>query len=84
MALALEPLFFRKKLTVIGIIGHTQGVSKARSPPKKHAQNMYHNERSAMSSTSALSPSIAVTGAHSWSWVGDATAESTVPTVATG
>ena len=25
---------FKKKLTVIGIIGHTQGVSKAINPPK--------------------------------------------------
>ena len=25
----------RKKLTVIGIIGHTQGVNKASNPPKK-------------------------------------------------
>ena len=29
------PPFFRKKLTVIGMIGHTQGVSKAMSPPRK-------------------------------------------------
>ena len=29
------PPFFRKKLTVIGMIGHTQGVSRAMSPPRK-------------------------------------------------
>ena len=35
---------FRKKLTVIGMIGHTQGVNKATSPPTKPMKNMYIHE----------------------------------------
>ena len=35
IAALFPPPFFRKKLTVIGMIGHTQGVSRARSPPRK-------------------------------------------------
>ena len=31
---------FRKKLTVIGIIGHTQGVNKASSPPTNPAKKI--------------------------------------------
>ena len=38
------PDFFRKKLTVSGIIGHTQGVNNAISPPRKQATMMYHSE----------------------------------------
>jgi hypothetical protein len=42
IAFALLLFFFKKKLTVIGIIGHTQGVSSATNPPRKHIQNKYH------------------------------------------
>ena len=34
------PPFFRKKLTVIGIIGHTQGVKIANNPPKRPNKNI--------------------------------------------
>ena len=40
--LSLERL--RKKLTVIGMIGHTQGVNKATSPPTNPMKNMYIQE----------------------------------------
>ena len=33
---------FKKKLTVIGIIGHTQGVSKAMRPPRKPRRKIDH------------------------------------------
>ena len=33
-------LFLRKKLTVMGIIGHTHGVIKATRPPRKPNINM--------------------------------------------
>ena len=35
---------FRKKLTVIGMIGHTQGVSRATSPPIIPMKKMYQRE----------------------------------------
>ena len=35
-------LLLVKKLTVIGIIGKTQGVSKAAKPPKKPAMKIAH------------------------------------------
>ena len=40
IAALFPPPFFRKKLTVIGMIGHTQGVSRARSPPRKPRRKM--------------------------------------------
>ena len=43
-ALRRLSLFLRKKLTVSGIMGHTQGVSRAMRPPKKQAKKMSHNE----------------------------------------
>ena len=36
--------FFKKKLTVRGIIGHTQGVSSATRPPRKQAMMIYQSE----------------------------------------
>ena len=39
---ALDLLCFVKKLTVIGIIGNTQGVSKAANPLKKDKMKMSH------------------------------------------
>ena len=45
MALPLFFLFlFKKKLTVIGIIGHTQGVIKAISPPINPAPKIYRSD----------------------------------------
>jgi len=35
---------FIKKLTVIGIIGQTQGVSKAKNPPSKPARKISHSD----------------------------------------
>ena len=40
------PPFLRKNETVIGIIGHTQGVKMARRPPNRPNMNISHNERS--------------------------------------
>ena len=34
------PPFFRKKLTVIGMMGHTQGVRMATKPPSSPNRNM--------------------------------------------
>ena len=42
----LSLLRFRKKLTVIGIIGHTHGVNKASNPPMNPAKKIYIQERS--------------------------------------
>ena len=56
---------FKKKLTVIGIIGHTQGVSKAIKPPAKPAKKMNNQEVSV--EESVVSPnafSSATTGFH--------------------
>ena len=36
--------FFKKKLTVIGIMGHTHGVSKANSPPINPLIKINHKE----------------------------------------
>ena len=47
MASLSPPPFFRKNETVIGIIGHTQGVKMANKPPKMPNINMSNNERSA-------------------------------------
>ena len=34
--------FFIKKLTVMGMMGHTQGVSKAAKPPKRPMKKIHH------------------------------------------
>ena len=39
---------FRKKLTVIGMIGQMQGIATASKPPTKPISRMYHSERLAM------------------------------------
>ena len=58
------PLFLRKKLTVIGIIGHTQGVSSASRPPPKPQMKITHQGES-LTLVSVTSPvSGKVTGAH--------------------
>ena len=46
IASLFPPPFFKKKETVIGIIGHTQGVKMARRPPKRPKRKMSTNERS--------------------------------------
>ncbi|GFI39747.1 hypothetical protein IMSAGC016_01528 [Muribaculaceae bacterium] len=42
IALLLLLFCLRKKLTVMGISGHTQGVTSAIRPPMKPAMNIYH------------------------------------------
>ena len=44
--LALSPERFKKNETVIGIIGHTQGVNNATKPPRKPRIKIAHNEES--------------------------------------
>ena len=63
MALERSLLRLRKKLTVMGMIGHTHGVSSARKPPTIPARKMYIRELFWAPSSKALSSSI--TGAHS-------------------
>ena len=46
MASFNPPPFFKKKLTVIGIIGHTQGVKIASSPPNSPSRKINHNDLS--------------------------------------
>ena len=43
LSLPLPP-FFVKKLTVKGIIGNTQGVSKAKRPPRKPSPKICQRE----------------------------------------
>ena len=42
--LRLLPLRLVKKLTVIGIMGNTHGVSKAANPPRKPARKITHKD----------------------------------------
>ena len=58
----LLEFFFRKKLTVIGIRGHTHGVRSAINPPPKPKRKMYHQGCVPISAFS--SPSGKFTGAH--------------------
>ena len=44
----------RKKLTVIGIIGQTHGVSKAKRPPKKPLRRIIQREVSVVSTWPVL------------------------------
>ena len=56
---------FRKKLTVIGIIGHTQGVSKAINPPRNPAKKMNSQEVSvAVTVVSPKAFNSSITGVH--------------------
>ena len=55
---------FKKKLTVIGIIGQTQGVSKAANPHKSPIKNISMREASARSSPSLKACSSPITGVH--------------------
>lgn len=43
---------FRKKLTVIGIIGQMHGVNSANNPPMKQLKNINHKEPSVLSLSS--------------------------------
>ena len=62
----------RKKLTVSGIIGHTQGVSNARRPPRKPPRKIYHSEPLCESSAPEVSTGVQVAGssdaADSWAF----------------
>ena len=62
MDLDLFEFFLRKKLTVIGINGHTQGVRSAINPPPKPRMKMYHHGAEPISEFS--SPSGRSTGAQ--------------------
>ena len=54
--------FLRKKLTVIGIMGHTHGVKRATRPPRKQVRKIYSNDFPAISAL--LSFPSKSTGAH--------------------
>ena len=43
MPFFLSPERLRKKLTVIGMMGHTQGVTSATSPPSSPNRKIFHN-----------------------------------------
>src|SRR5574344_510644 len=49
MAFDLSLLRFKKKDTVIGMMGHTQGVKIARKPPSKPSKNIVHKDKEAVS-----------------------------------
>ena len=55
MALLRDLLRFRKNDTVIGITGHTQGVTTAMSPPNNDQRNTAHRLVSAAFSSKVLS-----------------------------
>ncbi len=70
MDLRRSLLFLRKKLTVIGIIGHTQGVKRATRPPRKQVKKIYQSEVEEKSSASLSSSNF--TGAQRSEWLVDA------------
>ena len=55
---------FRKKLTVMGIMGHTQGVSRANSPPTNPEKKRNHNDVSVVVVVSPRACSLSMTGVH--------------------
>ena len=59
----------RKKLTVMGMMGHTHGVNSATRPPSRPSRKMYHSERlllpPSVPSMRWISPT---TGFHRASW----------------
>ena len=55
----------RKKLTVMGMMGHTQGVSNARSPPRKPSRKMAARLSSCVSPDSPMPRNSSTTGDHS-------------------
>ena len=60
--LVLSFVRFRKKLTVIGMIGHTHGVNRAISPPSNPITKIYHRELFA--GVSSCIPNSFMTGFH--------------------
>ena len=72
---SLTPFFLsflarlRKKLTVMGMMGHTHGVNNATSPPSRPSRKIYHSERPPLApsvpSMAWMSPT---TGRHKASW----------------
>ena len=60
----LSLLRFRKKLTVMGIMGHTQGVSSASKPPARPIRKIQASEVSAWFATLSSDCNWSVTGAH--------------------
>ena len=57
-------LRLRKKLTVMGMMGHTQGVNNATNPPKKPAMKIAHREMSVGTSVVPKLCSLSMTGVH--------------------
>ena len=55
---------FRKKLTVMGIMGHTQGVRRANRPPTNPEKKRNQNEVSAAAVVSPRACSLSMTGVH--------------------
>ena len=55
---------FRKKLTVIGIMGQIQGIHTAANPAKNPISNSHHNDFSAKSSPAPNDRSSSMTGAQ--------------------
>ena len=45
MALPRSLLRLRKKETVMGMMGHTQGVNRARKPPNKPSKRIIHHDK---------------------------------------
>ena len=60
----LALLRFKKKLTVMGISGHTQGVSNAMIPPAKPAMSIHHKERPVILPFIPYSRNSSITGVH--------------------
>ena len=58
-------LRFKKKLTVIGIKGHTQGVSNAMKPPRKPAIRTHHSDLPLMLPFKPYSCNSSITGVQS-------------------
>ena len=57
-------LRFKKKLTVMGISGHTQGVSSAMIPPAKPAIRIHHNDCPVTLPFMPYSRNSSITGVH--------------------
>ena len=54
----------RKKLTVMGMMGHTQGVNRAMSPPSNPIRKMYQSERLCILWSPSSAFSSLITGCH--------------------
>ena len=64
MALRRLCCFLRKKLTVNGIMGHTQGVNKASSPPTNPDIKINHNDPDEEMFSSLMARISFTTGCH--------------------